>query len=223
MSFQYANRSWFFFIIEQFMWRWNQIPQYGLNRQRTLIHLTYEKLRTSLGKFGVHLYHHYASSNEGLVNMTWCTKIFAMNYVPQPTTVYPDNIQLFSLWLTRLLQRIRITKFPSFIIYIYLNKLHKPVVYLWNCRNMIAYSEQIMGNSSYLWMHRDYSWRRRRSIGRHDNAAATSVVTCNNQWWSCHLLVWSTHPQVGSGWYSRRLYNNKASVTNKHYSLTWYA
>ena len=30
-------------------------------------------------------------------------------------------------------------------------------------------------------------------------------MTCNNRWWSCHLLVWSTHPQVESGLYSLQL------------------
>ena len=60
-------------------------------------------------------------------------------------------------------------------------------------------------NYMYLCMKHGCSLRRRRSTCRHDNAAATSVVTCNNRRWSCHLLVWSTHPLVESGLCSQRL------------------
>ena len=61
------------------------------------------------------------------------------------------------------------------------------------------------------------SWRRRLSICCHDNAAATSVVTYNNRWWSCHLLVWSTHPQVGPGLNSQPL-----NQSHFHYAITFY-
>ena len=64
-------------------------------------------------------------------------------------------------------------------------------------------------NYMYLCMRHGCSLRRRRSTCRHDNAAATSVVTCNNRWWPCHLLVWSTHPQVESGSCSQPLNHSK--------------